>query len=179
MRRINEVSDRELTWTQTCLRHPEYELQADYEVVATLRWERGSLAVAETAEGRWSFKRPGFGRSRVSVRAVGSGTDVAAFSSGWTGRGTLQLSTGRYFHWSAANLWRSQWVWQDSDGTPLAHFGSRQRLVKVEGRVKIEQSALTLPELDLLVALGWYLFVMRAHDSTSDAIATTAGTAGS
>ena len=53
---------QELTWTQTGCRKPEYELRADDEIVATLRWQRGSLAVAETANGRWSFNRPGVGR---------------------------------------------------------------------------------------------------------------------
>ena len=58
-------------------------------------------------------------------------------------------------------------------------FESRQGLVKVEGRVRIAEAALDLPERDLLVALGWYLTVMRAKDATTDAVAATAGTAGS
>jgi hypothetical protein len=159
MRRISEVGERQYAWTQTGCRYPEYELWAEDEIVGTLCWQRGSLAVAETADGRWSFKRPGFGRSRVSVREVGSHTDIAASGSGWTGSGTLQLSAGRRFHWSAANLWHSQWVWQQANGTPLVRFESKQRIVKVEGRVTIERAALPFPELDLLVALGWYLLV--------------------
>ena len=70
MRRIGEVGNRELACIQTGCRRPEYELWAADEAVATLRWQGDSLAVAETAEGRWSFERPGFRRSRVSVREV-------------------------------------------------------------------------------------------------------------
>ena len=178
MRRIGEVGDRELACIQTGCRRPEYELWADDEVVAALRWQGDSLAVAETVEGHWSFERPGFRRSRVSVREVGSGTEIATFGSGWTGGGTLEMSWGGRFHWSAANFWRSRWVWRRTGGTQLARFASRQGLVKIEGRVEIQSAALDLPELDLLVALGWYLMVMRARDSTSDAVAATAGTAG-
>ena len=179
MRRISEVKDRELKWIQTGRRNPEHELQADGEVVATLRWHGHSLAVAETADGRWSFKRPALWRSPVGVRAVESGANIATFGSSWTGRGTLETSRGRRFLWSATNFWRSRWEWRSDDGAPLARFASRQGLVKVEGRVRIEGAALDLSELALLVALGWYLTVMRAKDGTTDAVAATAGTAGS
>ena len=53
MRHISEVRDRELVWAQVGCRKPEYELWADDEIVATLRRQRGSLVVAESAGGRW------------------------------------------------------------------------------------------------------------------------------
>ena len=179
MSRISELSGRELAWKGSGCRNPAHELWADGEVVAALRWQGDSLAVAETAEGRWSFERPGFRRSRVSVREVGSGTEIATFGSGWTGGGTLETARGRRFRWSPVNFWRSRWEWRDEGDTPLLRFESRQGPTKIGGRVKIERAATALPELDLLVVLGWYLLVMRARDSTHDAIASTAGTAGS
>lgn len=177
MRQISELSGREFTWKESGCR--EHELRADDEVVATLRWRGDSFAVAETARDRWSFKRPVLRRSPVSVRALESGAEIAAFGSGWAGGGTLKTSRGQRFVWSPANFWRTRWEWRQDDGTPLVRFEGRQRLIKVEGRVRIEEATLALAELDLLVALGWYLTVMRAKDSTKDAVATTAGTAGS
>ena len=177
MRRISEVGGQKLAWKGVgCAQH---ELRADGEVVATLRWRGDSLAVAETAVGRWSFERPALRRSPVSVRALESGAEIAAFGSSWTGGGTLETSRGRRFFWSAANFWRSRWDWRDDDGIHLVRFESRDRLVKVEGRARIEQATLDLPEFDLLVTLGWYLTVMRAKDGTADAVAAAAGTAGS
>ncbi len=178
MRRIGEVRGQELAWTQTGYYHGEYELQAGDEVVATLRWRGGSLGIAETADGVWSFKRPGLRRSRVSIRRAGSGTEIAVFSSSWIGGGTLELVGGRLFYWSATNLWRSRWVWREANGTELVSLRSRQR-IRLSGQVEWSQAAAALPELDLLVTLGWYLLVMRAQDSTTDAVAATAGTAGS
>src|SRR3712207_3915238 len=116
MRRISEVKDRGLTWTQSAYRNPEHELRADGEVVATLRWHGDSLAVAETADGRWRFKRPALRRSPVSVREVESGAEVAAFVAGWSGGGTLETSRGHRFAWAAANFWRSRWKWRSGDG---------------------------------------------------------------
>jgi len=170
MRRISEAGGRELNWTQTDFRGREYELRAGDEVVAKLRRHGGSLAVAETAEGRWSFERPVWRRSRVSVRDLGTGTDIATFRYGWTGDGTLEMSWGGRFQWTAANFWRSRWEWRRADGTSLARFKSRQGLAKIEGRVEIEQTA-----PDLLVLLGWYLVMMRPRDSTFDAVAATVG----
>ena len=179
MQRNGEVRDQELAWTQTGYCHGEYELRADDEIVAMLRWQGGGFAIAETADGRWSFERPGFGRSPVSVRDVRSGVGIAAFGSNWKGGGTLDVPRGRRFLWTPANFWRSRWVWRQEGRTALMSLESRHRIVKAEGRVRLERAALALPERGLLVTLGWYLLVMRARDSTTDAVATTAGTAGS
>ena len=58
-------------------------------------------------------------------------------------------------------------------------FESEHGSLKVEGQVEIERPAVTLPELGLLMVLGWYLLVMCAQDATSDAVAATAAAAGS
>ena len=179
MQPMSEAIDRELTWKESGCAWREYELQADGEVAARLRRPAGSLVVAETAYGLWSFERPGLRRSRVEVREAETSLCVAAFGSGWTGGGTLETARGRRFRWSPVNFWRSRWEWRDEGDTPLLRFESRQGPTKIGGRVKIERAATALPELDLLVVLGWYLLVMRARDSTHDAIASTAGTAGS
>ena len=81
MRRISDVSARPLSWTPPSARDGSYELRAGEEIVGTLCWERGSLAVAEVAEGRWTFKRVGCWRPRVSVRQAGSDTDWAICGS--------------------------------------------------------------------------------------------------
>jgi hypothetical protein len=175
---VGELRDQDLAWKQTGYCHGEYELRAGDETVATLCWRGGSLAIAETADGRWSFERPRYRRSWVSVRTAGSGTEIAVFSSHWTGVGTLEMAGGRLFHWSATNLWRSRWVWREADGKELVRFRSRQRL-RLSGLVERSQGAAALPEFDLLVTLGWYLLVIRAQDSTTDAVAASAGTAGS
>lgn len=177
MRHVSDVADRELTWIQPSARKRDYELRAGEEVIITLHWEKGwgSLATAASGGGRWTLKRAGFWHPHVTVRVAGSETDSAVFRAAWTGSGTLELSPTRQLRWASANFWHSQWTWQQADGTPLVHFKAKAGLTKIQGGVDVEAAALTLPELDLLVPLGWYLLVLYHQDSA--AVAASAGTA--
>ena len=90
--------DQGLTWVKPRALRAEYQLIADGKALASLRWEKalGSLARAEAADGRWTFKRVGFLRPRVTVRAEGSVADVAMLEPG---TGILQFSDGHTYHW--------------------------------------------------------------------------------
>ena len=99
MRSIFTATGQELSWHQPKGLRRHFELRIGDEVLATLRWETnfGSLATAETAEGRWTFKRVGFWRPKVTVRAAGSDADLAVFEPRWTGSGTLTLASGHSY----------------------------------------------------------------------------------
>jgi hypothetical protein len=152
--------------------HQTFELRAADEVAGSLRWERASLARAELADGQWTFKRTGFWHPRITVRLPGSETDLALFTPTWSGGGSLEMG-GKRFAFRPANFWHSRWSWTDAGDEPLVHFSSRQGLLKTEGQVSLEPESESLPELSLLVTLGWYLLVMAAKDSAAVA-ATTA-----
>ena len=79
MRLIQEAADQELLWRQTHALKQEYALRAGDEVLATLRWQKpfGSLALAKTAEGGWTFKRSGFWQPRVTAAAGAAGGGAA------------------------------------------------------------------------------------------------------
>jgi hypothetical protein len=166
MRKINEVATGELMWVQPARRKQEFELRAGDEVVGTLRFERSSLAIGETADQSWTFKREGFWHPRITVRVPGSDVNVALFSPGWAGGGTLDID-GRQLRFVAANFWHSQWDWVDAQNKPVVHFKSHQGLLKTEGQVEIETEAIQSPDLRLLVVLGWYLLVLFARDAAA------------
>jgi hypothetical protein len=172
--KITDVAGQELVWVQPARLRQDFELRASNDVVATLRFERATLASGETAENRWTFKREGFWHPQVTVRVRDSDANAAVFIPAWTGGGTLELPQGRLLRFGAANFWRSQFGWSDSAGKPLVHFKSHQGLLKMEGQVDIETGALADPELPLLVVLGWYLLVLSASDSSAAAGATVA-----
>lgn len=173
MHPIGEVAAHELVWVRTGARTRAYELRAQDDVVATLRWQKGAVAEAATADGRWTFKRQGFWHPRVTVRALGSETDLAVFRASWTGSGILELPAERTFRWSAVNFWRSQWAWHDVGGQPLALFkSSGHGRTPAGGRVAIAPAAASIPELSLLLLLGWYLMVLRIRDESDSTAAT-------
>lgn len=167
MRSISGVFGQELLWVQPSVTKQAFELRAGEEVVATLVWQRSSLARAEIAERSWSFKREGFWHPQVTVRDPDSDQNEAVFRPSWTGGGVLELSNGRLLRLGTANLWHSQWDWQLPDGSRLVHFRSRSGFLKSGAEVNIAEGAQDLPELPLLVVLGWYLLVLFARDAAT------------
>lgn len=126
MRSVREVAGGELAWRRPHASRQEYELRAGDEVVATLRWQKsaGSLALAETSDGQWTFKRQGFWHPRITARLQGTEHEVATFAPTWSGRGGLSLAGGPSFRWASANFWQSRWEWQDIQERPLVAFAN-------------------------------------------------------
>jgi hypothetical protein len=172
VRPISESAGEELLWIQPAARRREHELRAGDDLVATLRFQRGSLADAEAEGDHWTFKRQGFWQPRVTVRVPGSDADVAVFRPRWAGGGTLDFADGGSVRLSSANFWQSEWVWQEND-QPLMLFKGRHGIVKAKGAVEIQPAAAGRPDTSLLVLLGWYLILLHADDTA----AATAGAA--
>jgi hypothetical protein len=169
VRTIAEVASQELVWTQPARSQRAFELHASDDVVATLRFERASLANGVTAWQKWTFKREGFWRRHVTIGMPAS-DDAAVFTPAWRGGGALELSQGRLLRFGAVNFWRSHWDWSDTaTQASLVHFKSHARLMKMEGQVDIETKAATYSELPLLVVLGWYLIILSARNSAAAA----------
>jgi hypothetical protein len=167
---ITPYAGQQLCWVRHSSEKRAYELRAAEQVLATLRWRRGPLAEAETADGQWTFQRVGFWRRVVTVRAAASDADLAEFHPSWTGTGRLELGA-RQLRWVATSFWRAEWSWQDAAGTPLIRYLRGTRRPPVAGRVEITPTAGGLPDLALLVTLGWYLVLLNAQDQSASASA--------
>jgi hypothetical protein len=175
---------QDLKWVQRSARKPAYELRAGEEVIGSLVWQRGSLAVGETADRRWTLKREGFWHPRVTVRVQDSELNIAVFHPSWRGGGILELTNGRILRFKAANLWRSQWDWQEAEGDALVRFRSQRGFFKSGADLEITSAAAGFPELSLLAVLGWYLIVLGDRDSAASGssaavIAATSSTSSS
>ncbi|HNT26247.1 MAG TPA: hypothetical protein PKM21_17905 [Anaerolineales bacterium] len=141
----------------------------------------GSLALAECAQGRWSFKRVGFLNPRVTVRLPDTESDLGLYTPRWTGtQGRLELANGHAYVWQAANFWASQFCWRHPSGDDLVLFspGSEEQklsnLFKQQARVTFASAAQNLGDLPLLVLLGWYLMILQYDDAAAAAAATAA-----
>ena len=193
MRTILTFADQELLWRQPSMFKYDYELRIGEETVATLRWRSisGSHATAETAEGSWTFKRVGFWHPRITARPAGIERDAAIFEPRWTGSGTLTMAQGIAYRWGPTNGWQTRWAWHNADGTPIVQFHNKHGMA-TEGYVELapaatalppvthldgtyqpvaaseaEATPATLPEIPLLVTLGWYLLILAALDAAN------------
>lgn len=177
MRSIRDVAGQELSWEPSQTAKYTYELRAGDEVLATLRQESrwGQRRVAETAEGAWIFDKRGVWRPQTLILDVGSGAEAARLArSGWSGKATLDLPSGRHYLWRATNIWRSRWEWQDTQGLSLARMTMKQGFAKTRGTVEIDPLAAATPDLALLVPLGWHLMLV----ARAEAAAASASVAG-
>ena len=172
MKRIQEFIGRELKWIQPRATSREFELKADDEVAAVLRFRTlfGSLATAETADGSWSFKRVGFWQTHVTIRPAGVDEETAIFvNNTWTDGGTLTLADRRQLR-ANTNMWNSKYEFKTESGESLVRYRKIGGLLHLSSLMEIAPSAAGYVELPWLVALGWYLAV-KMHDDASAASA--------
>ncbi len=183
MRTLSSSVGTALYWIQPKGLGRYFELRAGDDVLATLRFETlcGSLARAESADGSWTFKRAGFFKPRVTVRKAGEEVNSAVYTPRWTGReGVLEFAGGRVFNWTQTDFWATRYQISDVAENPLVSFESgldQSRLTdlfKTQARVAIDLRGRALPELPLLVLLGWYLIVLQKEDAAAVAATTVA-----
>ena len=67
--------------------------------------------------------------------------------------------------WNKTSFWRTEWGWVESDGRPLIHFQRGKHVV-------LEPLVLSLPELSLLVIVGWHLIVLQQEESAAATVAS-------
>ena len=168
MKSIHEVAPRNLLWK---LNKDTYELRAGADLLAIMQWQKGvSLYLGEAAEGRWSFKRTGIFRTKLTVRAENSSKDLATLGvSGASG--SLELSDGRKYLGTGS---RGEWSFKDPAGVLLIQIKSTGTIENHGGEVVLSPTVLTLPEASLLILFGWYMLVLQAKDTAEDEAAAVA-----
>jgi len=176
MKHICEIKGAELVWMQPRVMERAFELRSGEDVLGTLRWNSisGSLANAAAADGLWTFKRTGFFNPRITVRAQGSDLDFAQFTPNWKSEGNLQLSTGQNFRWMGIGFWRAQWAFTKPNGEHLLEIEPHSSWLKKTAVVKPTPEGCRIPELSLLVLLGWYLVILRSDDDSAGAAVAAA-----
>jgi hypothetical protein len=167
-------SGQVLQWRQPNMFKMEYELRSGEELVATLRFRgfSGTLAIAQSADGCWTFKWAGFFQNHVTVRACDSETDLAVFKNNtWKGGGTLILPDGREYLLTS-NFWQTEYGYKTTEGEPLVNFKTKG-LLHQSTEVEILPVGENLPELPWMILLGLYLALMSDDATTTAAVTTT------
>ncbi len=181
MRTIQDAAPSTLSWQQTQALRCEYELRAGDELLATLRKPRklGRTMEAETGNSRFTFEPQGFLRRRVIIREAGAAGEPAVFQSGFCGGGRLLLPDGRSYRFKNTSFWGHRWAFVDASEQPLVSFKLRNRLFRAGCDVEIGSGASALPELPVLVLLGWYLLLRIREDAAAAGAAAAVVAAGS
>ena len=157
-----------LKWTQPRALRSEYELHAGSELVGLLKFRSsfGTLATGQMADGTWTFKRVGFWRQALTIRAAGSDTDLTTFHNNtWSAGGWLELPDGRRVL-ATNNTWQTRYEWSLETGKVLFRF-KMGGVFRQRADVEVLAAGAAMPELSMLLLVSWYLAVMLARESAA------------
>jgi hypothetical protein len=172
---LAEMEGESLTWTQ--LRAGHYSLRGGEDVFAQFRYQTasGSLATGEASQARWTFKRIGLQRPRITARRAGQEKDVAVLKHSGRGEALLELADGRQFRWKATRARRREKGFYDPTGELILRFYPQPVPGKVQARVELGQGWTGMVELPLLVLIGWYRWLIEVNELMAMTASATAG----
>ena len=159
-----------LEWRQDSAFSRTFDLFSGDSVLAHLEWMKilGTLAAAETAGARWTFKRTGFLTSVITARVAGTETDIATYEPNFLGNKGRLRSGGQTLELKGANFWATQWVLLEGE-TLLLEFKSHG-VFKTGAAVTVAEAARERPDLPLLICFVWYILLLHMQDSSNAAI---------
>ena len=151
MKSLNEYSGQELQWVHPHLLRSEYELRFGNEVLARIfvKGAFGTMVYIDTADSHWMIELKGL-HPTMRVLLPDTGAELATIKHEGSDRATIVFPDGREYRWQRSSFWHDDWTWLNNEGAPLLH-------VKGKAHIQLEPAAQGLPELALLIALGWYL----------------------
>jgi hypothetical protein len=154
-----------LKWTQRSSKQDE--LASDKDIFGIISWSTwwSSLATAQSAEGRWTFKRVGFLHQRITVREPGREANLCVVQVAWNGEATLNILGRGAFRW-VPNVWHRRWVLRGPDDKEVMNV-TLSGFVNVSGAVRIDSKWLSDPMLPLLALLGWYLIMLVVSEDAT------------
>lgn len=166
---IRALAGRTAVWRQPSQLRQDYELVADGEIVANLRWKKngGTTAVGRSPDGVWSLKASGYLNPRVTLRLPNSDYDFATFRPRAAGEGLLLALGDRRFEWRCTNAWQQAWAFYDHDDQRLFQIRPEGVHPRVSALVEFDPAAADHNEVGYLIVLGWYLLVLMADDAAA------------
>lgn len=169
LKSIRALAGRTALWRQPSQLRQDYELVADGDPVASLRWKKagGTTALARSPDGAWSFKTAGYLNPRVTIRLSNSDYDFATFRPRSTGEGTLIALADQRFEWRCVNTWQQIWAFHDHNGDRLLQIRPEGVHPRVSALVEFDSAAASYSETGYLAVLGWYLLVLMADDAAA------------
>ncbi len=178
MKRLRDERPAALEWVQKGFWKRIYELRSPKfvdspaEVFAILRFPSlfRERAEVEFAEGRWTLERSGILKWKVAVREMGSDSVQATFQVQRRGEGTVRFHDTRRFFWKRSGFWSPRWFLRTEAGEDLASVKLVLGFLRDRVRIDMMGSAVSRPELPILLALGSYIVILDARRSAAGAV---------
>ncbi|MFO0836414.1 MAG: hypothetical protein U0638_15715 [Phycisphaerales bacterium] len=174
---FGEVRAGDLEWATPSGLKRSFVLHQGDHAFATLEWRSGlgTLAVATTAGGSWTFKRVGFWSPRVTVRRAGATEDEGLFRpTGWCGSsGELRLANEPPLFFEREGFWSATWRFRDGAGATLVRIGDISGVFRWRASLSLADPG--DPRAPLLSCLLWYLAVLTYDDEAATAAVVAAG----
>lgn len=150
-----------LVWTQRGTVHRTWELRADGEPVAEIRWfspwRRRWLALS--ASGAWEIRESFW--SRQSIGRTGEEPVVT------TRRGLrsveVQRTGGEPLVWRRENWLGTTLVLENRERFPLLRIQRRRGFLRIHGAVALEDAGRSLEDLEPLIFVTWTLTLAAAR----------------
>ncbi len=163
----------EYEWRQTEALRRFYRLEKDGLEDGSLRFDNstGSRATGQFGTAIWTFKRTGFLAPKVSVRTPGSEADLALFSPGWSGGGSVSFASGRTYHLRQKNFWGSEWAFETEDGSSVIRLSAKHGVLKKSAAVRLSPAAVGAEETPILMLLIWYVRLLANEDAGAAVVA--------
>jgi hypothetical protein len=183
MKPIKHLTNEQLCFIQPKTTNQFYELRSQDEVFGTLNFPKshGSLAEAESSDGKWTLKRVGFFHTKLTIRKSGEENDLAIFKPNiMATNGSLEFVDGKRFQWVSSNFWSTKFEFKNEAGETLVTFRSGiedpklKDWFKTQARVEISTGKEMLEEISILILLGWYLIIVLQMDSAAGAVVAAA-----
>jgi len=167
MIRIIEAWDAPLLWEGRW----ESSVRSGEALIGTIALDQdvAMSALARSADGQWRFKKSWFPLEKVTVRPVDFDNPVAVMKNKrMEKRASLEFPYGQVFYWKAANFWMNQHVFMTRFGEHILRFKRHSSPFTAmafpkgtsKGTMTVEQSALYISEISLLLLLGCYLSII-------------------
>ncbi len=170
-RSLAQLVGSSLEWAQPDAFKSDFELRSHGELTAALRFKNlwGTLATAECAEGSWTFKRIGFWEPKITIRPLGTETNIAVYNNNtWHNGGSLHLQDGRRYL-ASLKFWSSQFEFTAEGGLPLLRYTRVGGVFHLSSQMEILPAAAGLGELPWMAVLGWYLTVISHQEAAATA----------
>jgi hypothetical protein len=174
-----ELTLKELYWSQKKSKERSLELVNENKIIGSIKWKKvaGSRATAELDDQKWTFKRIGFFKPRVTIRSEKKEETIAIFEPKRSGDGSLFLKKKK-FTWKPTDTTNNEFAFYNENDkefiVKISKIKSKKtsEVFKFKSKVEINETVKTDNQLLLLIVLSCYLFESFENDSAIEAAKT-------